>query len=1069
MFLEPCIIYDGRKSAPKVIVKQMEIRYIADKILEADNLKCYGGSKMKKTTARLLGTFLVLIMVLGIMPMAAFAADGKQEEIASESTTLAITETATGSLTGGYKADITVPTGEDGKPYQLYSISFTGTSFRTPEAPAGGSFSGSGTQYIASETATAKQVQADLSAIIYYGEGTVTISAVKQAPKEGDTYYNGHYYSLSKAAGEQTWQAAMTAMLAGDTQTYSGYKGHPVTVSSVGENNVVKKYYSNNNNIRIWLGGIANTATKDNSYTNNELNKIPGGDGTKTIVGKGNSYKWIWGTPEGDQTAEGYINAMPDGTDYWKSGEPNANPGYVVYFGCGGPVWDDLDKANVDPDGNSVFKTAYALTEYSPIDENGNWIYDENGSSAATELANMQSASQSFSAENVQTIYCVKSGADTATATGSKEKPYATIADAYAAATINNASIIYLLSDLTQDAAVAMNQNKNVTIASDPEELEAYNSTVGSEENQKTAFSISRTAQNTSTVFDVSKGMLTIENITLDGGKTENSGSAIKVRSNATVNIKDGATIKDFYVSESGTVYNNGGKLNMSGGLITGNKSGVHGGGVYNHRNSTFEMSGGSITGNSAARYGGGVCNCGSFTMSGGTIGGTEDEKNTAKSGGGVSNRSGGAFVMNGGSITGNSAADSEGKEGNGGGVENNNSSTFKMSGGSITGNSATNCGGGVLNYATLTVSGTPVITGNTKDGTANNVYLSKNNTIKVETDSTLSEGANIGVTSANVPKGGNKVTIAAGTSEKKYFSSDAGYEVNVLTIEEDNSVVLAEHSWSDKWTADDTHHWHACLNDGCEGTNDYTEHIYDQEVVSEEYLKSDATCTAKAVYFKSCICGKAGTETFENGELAEHTYGELIPQKDATCVETGMKAHYQCSVCEQYFDEEKAETTLEALTIAIDINNHDLEHHNAQFATCTQKGWKAYDTCKREGCNYTTYEEIPAQGHKLIKVPAVAATKTAKGNIEYWYCDVCGKYFSDKDGKVEITKADTVIEPINGDSGKKDDKTDTKPDTKIVPHTGDSSNPAFWIILMSICFGAVTVTTLANRKNQSH
>lgn len=47
------------------------------------------------------------------------------------------------------------------------------------------------------------------------------------------------------------------------------------------------------------------------------------------------------------------------------------------------------------------------------------------------------------------------------------------------------------------------------------------------------------------------------------------------------------------------------------------------------------------------------------------------------------------------------------------------------------------------------------------------------------------------------------------------------------------------------------------------------------------------------------------------------------------------------------------------------------------------------------------------------MNVPAKAATKTEEGNIEYWYCDGCSKYFSDKDGTKEIKLADTVVEKL--------------------------------------------------------
>ena len=48
---------------------------------------------------------------------------------------------------------------------------------------------------------------------------------------------------------------------------------------------------------------------------------------------------------------------------------------------------------------------------------------------------------------------------------------------------------------------------------------------------------------------------------------------------------------------------------------------------------------------------------------------------------------------------------------------------------------------------------------------------------------------------------------------------------------------------------------------------------VYDKEVVSSEYLMAEATCQIKALYFKSCECGKKGTETFESGDVVSHSY----------------------------------------------------------------------------------------------------------------------------------------------------------------------------------------------------
>ena len=67
--------------------------------------------------------------------------------------------------------------------------------------------------------------------------------------------------------------------------------------------------------------------------------------------------------------------------------------------------------------------------------------------------------------------------------------------------------------------------------------------------------------------------------------------------------------------------------------------------------------------------------------------------------------------------------------------------------------------------------------------------------------------------------------------------------------------------------------------------------------------------------------------------------------------------------------------------------NNHDLVHHDAKAATCTEKGWKAYDTCSR--CNYTTYVELPAQ-HAFVYHQAKPATCKEIGWDAYKTCSRC-------------------------------------------------------------------------------
>lgn len=79
-------------------------------------------------------------------------------------------------------------------------------------------------------------------------------------------------------------------------------------------------------------------------------------------------------------------------------------------------------------------------------------------------------------------------------------------------------------------------------------------------------------------------------------------------------------------------------------------------------------------------------------------------------------------------------------------------------------------------------------------------------------------------------------------------------------------------------------------------------------------------------------------------------------------------------------------------------------DSHSGGTATCTDRA--VCDICGEE------YGEINASNHtNLVKTEAKDATCTEDGNIEYWYCEACHKYFSDEALTEEIKLADTVIE----------------------------------------------------------
>ena len=76
--------------------------------------------------------------------------------------------------------------------------------------------------------------------------------------------------------------------------------------------------------------------------------------------------------------------------------------------------------------------------------------------------------------------------------------------------------------------------------------------------------------------------------------------------------------------------------------------------------------------------------------------------------------------------------------------------------------------------------------------------------------------------------------------------------------------------------------------------------------------------------------------------------------------------------------------------------------------ASCTEEGSQSHH-CKR--CeNKTDVTVIEKKDHILEKTEAKEATHLTEGNIAYWTCQICKKYFKDEAGSQEITLADTVI-----------------------------------------------------------
>ena len=350
----------------------------------------------------------------------------------------------------------------------------------------------------------------------------------------------------------------------------------------------------------------------------------------------------------------------------------------------------------------------------------------------------------------------------------------------------------------------------------------------------------------------------------------------------------------------------------------------------------TFNMYSGTLRGGNRTGFGGGVeIVNGTMNMYGGTI-----TENTATSdGGGIYVGTKGALNLYGGTITKNTVRTNEAHHGGGVYVE-------------------SNLWSGV---GKISISGSPVITGNTRTytpdsaTTTENLYLgygfTNSGDLPIITLGTVASGANIGISAQKTV-----FSTASDTDYAGYCSSDdTGYHVEynadkklelksgaahvhtggtaycnkkaVCTTcgKEYGNLDPTNHSAPkpNEWQGDDKEHWqvYSCCNAiinkaahvggkatckdravcttcgaayGGLGAHSFT------EKVAEQYLKSAATCTAKAVYYKSCsVCGEKGTETFETGNVLDHDWDE--PSYTWTAVTDGYMcvASGKCKNCD--------------------------------------------------------------------------------------------------------------------------------------------------------------------------
>ena len=215
-------------------------------------------------------------------------------------------------------------------------------------------------------------------------------------------------------------------------------------------------------------------------------------------------------------------------------------------------------------------------------------------------------------------------------------------------------------------------------------------------------------------------------------------------------------------------------------------------------------------------------------------------------------------------------------------------------------------------------------------------------------------------------------------------------------------------HSWKQEWNSDETHHWHECAN-GCDAKDAYAEHAdADKNHVCDTCGQTLSECADDNKDHKCDYCGKTLSECADDNKDHKCDYcGKTISNHTGGTADCCHKA--VCEICGKAYG-------------GLDPDNHtDLKHFPAQRATILREG-----------------------------------------NIEYWYCSGCGKYYKDAEATIEITQEDTVIPKVKRDNsgipshGGETGKTDKNDKTVQSVKTGDAGVALYGAMaLLSLTGGA--------------
>lgn len=214
-----------------------------------------------------------------------------------------------------------------------------------------------------------------------------------------------------------------------------------------------------------------------------------------------------------------------------------------------------------------------------------------------------------------------------------------------------------------------------------------------------------------------------------------------------------------------------------------------------------------------------------------------------------------------------------------------------------------------------------------------------------------------------------------------------------------------------------------------------YALYSFSTPVVSEITLKAQWNDTDKPVITElvdgKTYCGEVKFTVSSNNGVARVTVGNtvLTPDKYGYYILAAGIGKVTVTVTDNSGNKDEVTVTVNA-------------GHTGGKATCAEKA-----VC--ENCGETYGELDPYNHAELIHVMPKPATKDEEGNTEYWYCESCGKYYSDAAATKEIKKSDTVI----GKTPTDPDSPDT--DSPDSPQTGDNGGLALWITLSVVCASA--------------